>query len=69
MIEQPDYERASLWQVLLAKAKVEAEDAQRMLFGALNGLAALLLADRQLADTVALYRQVCAASLPHCSSR
>ena len=46
-----------LWQVLLAKARVEAEDAQRMLFGALNGLAALLLADRQPGEAIALYRQ------------
>lgn len=45
-------------QVLLAKAKVEAEDAQRMLFGALNGIAALLLLDRNPADAIALYRQV-----------
>ncbi|KAK9793457.1 hypothetical protein WJX73_010752 [Symbiochloris irregularis] len=45
-------------EVLLAKARVEAEDAQRLLFGALNGLAALMLLDARPADAVALYRQV-----------
>ena len=52
---------AGPWQVLLAKARVEAEDAQRMLSGALNGLAALLLADGRPVDAVSLYRQVCPA--------
>lgn len=48
-------------QVLLTKAKIEAEDAQRLLFGSLNGLAALMLLDTRPADAVALYRQVGAA--------
>ena len=57
--------------VRLTKARVEAEDAQRMLLGALNGLAALLLADRQPGEAIALYRQACSCSpdaLPCCHS-
>lgn len=57
-------------QVLLAKAKNEAEDAQRLLLGALNGLAALMLVDARPADAVALYRQVIhVCSLPCCAMR
>ena len=40
------------------KARVEAEDSQRMLLGALNGIAALLAADKKVAEAVGAYRQV-----------
>lgn len=45
-------------QVLRTKARLEAEDAQRVLLGALNGIAALLAEDRKLAEAVSAYRQV-----------
>ena len=47
--------------VLLSKAKLEAEDAQRVLLGALNGLAALMLLDNgpsQTALAIKTYREV-----------
>ena len=44
-------------QVLMTKAKVEAEDAQRILLGALNGIAALLSADGKQAEAISAYRQ------------
>lgn len=47
--------------VLLSKAKLEAEDAQRVLLGALNGLAALMLLEpgpSQTALAINTYRQV-----------
>ena len=49
---------ASTLQVLVEKARVEAEDAQRILLSALNGLAGLMLIDDDKAQAVALYRQV-----------
>ncbi len=49
---------ALLPQVLVEKARVEAEDAQRILLSALNGLAGLMLIDDDKPQAVALYRQV-----------
>lgn len=51
-------------QVLVEKARNEAEEAQRILLAALNGLAGLMILDGDRAQAVALYRQVC----PQCSS-
>ncbi len=45
-------------QVLYGKAKQEAEEAQRILCGALNGLAALHLIDKDPAAAIKAYRQV-----------
>lgn len=45
-------------QVLTAKAKQEAEEAQRILCGALNGLAALHLIDQDPGLAIKTYRQV-----------
>ena len=44
--------------VLVEKARVEAEDAQRVLLAALNGLAGIFLLESRPADGIALYRQV-----------
>lgn len=47
--------------VLVSKARLEAEDAQRVLLGALNGLAALMLLENGAAQTVMAiktYREV-----------
>lgn len=47
--------------VLVSKAKLEAEDAQRVLLGALNGLAALMLLESgptQTALAIQTYREV-----------
>ena len=44
--------------MLTTKARTEAEDAQRVLLGALNGIAALLAADSKTSEAVAAYRQV-----------
>ncbi len=44
--------------VLVEKARVEAEDAQRVLLAALNGLAGLFLLEGRPADGIAFYRQV-----------
>ena len=47
--------------VLLSKARLEAEDAQRVLLGALNGLAALMLLESGPAQTalaIITYREV-----------
>ena len=46
-------------QVLTGKAKQEAEEAQRILCGALNGLAALHLIDQDHSLAIKTYRQVC----------
>ncbi|KAK9861981.1 hypothetical protein WJX84_009317 [Apatococcus fuscideae] len=45
-------------QVLTGKAKQEAEEAQRILCGALNGLAALHLLDQDPGKAIQTYRQV-----------
>ena len=45
-------------QVLVEKARVEAEDAQRILLASLNGLAGLMVLEKDNAKAVALYRQV-----------
>lgn len=48
-------------EVLVSKARVEAEDAQRVLLGALNGLAALMLLEAgpsQAPMAIQTYRQV-----------
>lgn len=44
--------------VLLSKARVEAEDAQRVLLASLNGLAGLLLLQGHVAEAVRAYREV-----------
>ena len=47
--------------VLVSKARLEAEDAQRVLLGALNGLAALMLLENGAAQTamaIKTYRKV-----------
>jgi len=54
---------ASWWaQVLTGRARVEAEDAQRVLLAALNGLAGLMLLDGDAALAVGTYRQARAAA-------
>ena len=45
-------------EVLTNKARIEAEDAQRVLLAALNGLAALMLLEHNQADAVQAYREV-----------
>ncbi len=50
---------AGALQVLTGKAKQEAEEAQRILCGALNGLAALHLLDQDPGKAIQTYRQVC----------
>ncbi len=45
-------------EVLTNKARIEAEDAQRVLLAALNGLAALMLLEHNEADAVQAYREV-----------
>ena len=45
-------------EVLTNKARIEAEDAQRVLLAALNGLAALMLLENNRADAVQAYREV-----------
>lgn len=53
---------AEILELLLSKARLEAEDAQRVLLGALNGLAALMLLEsgpNQTAMAIQTYRQVC----------
>lgn len=40
------------------RARLEAEDAQRVLLGALNGLAGLMLLDGKPAEAVATFREV-----------
>ena len=44
-------------QVLVEKARTEAEEAQRILLAALNGLAGLMILDSNRPQAVALYRQ------------
>ncbi|KAK9810177.1 hypothetical protein WJX72_006177 [[Myrmecia] bisecta] len=44
-------------EVLTSKSRVEAEDKQRILLGALNGLGALSLLDKALPDAVQMYRK------------
>jgi len=54
---------ASWWtQVLTGRARVEAEDAQRVLLAALNGLAGLMLLAGDAALAVGTYRQARAAA-------
>ncbi|GAX82125.1 hypothetical protein CEUSTIGMA_g9553.t1 [Chlamydomonas eustigma] len=43
--------------VLIAKAKVEAEEAQRALVGSLNGLAGVMLLEGQVEEAVKTYRE------------
>ena len=45
---------------LLVRARLEAEDAQRVLLGALNGLAGIMLLDGKRAEAVATFREVLA---------
>ena len=54
---QPEAVRCAA-QVLVEKARVEAEEAQRILLAALNGLAGLMILDSDRAQAVALYRKV-----------
>jgi hypothetical protein len=49
-------------QVLTGRARVEAEDAQRVLLAALNGLAGLMLLAGDAALAVGTYRQARAAA-------
>lgn len=52
---------AEILEVLVSKARLEAEDAQRVLLGALNGLAALMLLESGPAQTalaIKTYREV-----------
>ena len=44
-------------QVLVEKARTEAEEAQRILLAALNGLAGLMILDSDRPQAVALYRK------------
>lgn len=53
--------RVELVQVLVEKARTEAEEAQRILLAALNGLAGLMILDSDRPQAVALYRKVCAS--------
>ena len=48
-------------EVLTNKARLEAEDAQRVLLAALNGLAALMLLEGSRGDAVKAYREVSGA--------
>ena len=45
-------------QVLITRARNEAEEAQRLLLFALNGLAALSLLNNDNKDAIKLYREV-----------
>lgn len=62
--------------VLTTKAKTEAEESQRQLLGALNGLAALMRLNGDCAAAVAAYRHGLATAeankqevkLPRCGS-
>ena len=54
--------RVGLAQVLVEKARTEAEEAQRILLAALNGLAGLMILDSDRPQAVALYRKVCAST-------
>ena len=49
---------------LLVRARLEAEDAQRVLLGALNGLAGLMLLDGKAAEAVATFREVLSIGAP-----
>lgn len=49
-------------QVLVDKAKIEAEDAQRSLIGALNGLAALAIIEKDTTLAVSIYREALACT-------
>ena len=51
-------------EMLVAKARVEAEDSQRQLLGALNGIAALMQLLDDPAEAVATYRQALTLSTP-----
>ena len=42
----------------MEKARLEAEEAQRILLAALNGLAGLMILDSESPQAVALYRKV-----------
>lgn len=53
-------------QVLTGRARVEAEDAQRVLLAALNGLAGLMLLEGDVQLAVATYRQVRHAQPGYC---
>lgn len=53
-------------QVLVEKARNEAQEAQRILLAALNGLAGLMILDSDRAQAVALYRKARASQ--HLSS-
>jgi hypothetical protein len=51
------------------RARLEAEDAQRVLLGALNGLAGLMLLDGQRAEAVTTFREVLAIGAGSCWRR
>ncbi len=48
--------------MLADKARLEAEEAQRSLIGALNGLAALALIENNVGLAVSIYREALASS-------
>lgn len=52
-------------EMLVGKARVEAEDSQRQLLGALNGIAALMQLVDSPAEAVATYRQALTLSKPY----
>ena len=56
---------SEILEVLLAKARVEAEEAQRQLLGALNGLAAVMWMEGKPAEAVQLYRHALSVSEEH----
>lgn len=57
----PHFENPGSWpQVLITKARTEAEESLRQLLFALNGLAALFLLERQPVKAVMSYREVTA---------
>jgi E3 ubiquitin-protein ligase SHPRH len=56
---------SEILEVLLTKAKTEAEEAQRVLLGALNGLGALMWLEGRRGEAVGLYRRALAVSEEH----
>lgn len=54
---QPPMTMSQVLEVLVAKAKIEAEDEQRLLLAALNGLAGLMLLEGDKREAVRVYRE------------
>lgn len=55
---QPPMTMSQVLEVLMAKAKIEAEDEQRLLLAALNGLAGLMLLEGDKREAIRVYREV-----------